>query len=690
MNVLLTRTDGKPIHTSLDVQPTRYSHAALGGPDTAELAVASTGSPSTGSGGGGVGLTDVLTWLGCTVQICNDGGQPVWWGLVQAATVSIDGVAYTLDASQIVNRMAVLYTDADGNAAQTLWVEDAHSIAQYGRREVRESVRADLTATATAQATRLVNERSAPLRSVRAAPGPDGATVACVGLWRTLDWRYWSRDGGQILQDDAPNTTELLGWSVAGATIGFNRPLLRIGTLGAVLTPLVETDRVIASGSASNSGTYEVVAPDDRTAVTTYTSDEIYFDTTDDVHDADGLLNQFRPGDLLEIADSTLNDGEYFLKDYFQNGDGGYDHMRVYPGAISDETAGATITITAGNSIEVTPRPAAYELPGSTITLTAEATKVAQAFTVTAAAAWELSEAWIQAARIGAPTDNLKIEICTDSSSAPGTVLKSATVTGADLPLVEAIDWQQWTFDHAQMLAPSTTYWVVVSRTGSAAGAAYRVGLLEAEEGLSTNNLLLWDGANWISRDVVSGLPARLALRIFGQRVTTDQIVDVVDGVGDWLAGVSIRTASGLRTRLYRSEEEAQTALSEIKALLEFGTAAGARLLARVSVEGALIVDAAPLATAGVKYRWTRDGLRDQWGLALTQGDLPVGQWVMFDMVGMTSTFAPAFLEAAEFDVAAGAVRPSFRAEQAVQSLARLASPASVPDLAVRLKPYLR
>ena len=681
MKALLTRRDGDGtrVYTPLAVTPTRYSHAAIGGPDTAELAVS----------GDSAALTDVLTWLACTVEIVNGGGQPVWWGVVQAVTVSVGGVEYSLDASQIVNRMAVLYTDESGAAAQTLWVEDAHSIASYGRREVRESVRAESTTTATAQATRRVNERSAPLRSVRAASGADGATVYCVGLWRTLDWRYWSQDGGQELRDEDANTTELAGWSVSGADIGFTKPLLRVAKLTADLHPLAKTDRIKASGSASNNGVYEVTEPDDRTDETTYTSAGIYFDPSDDVHDGDGLLNMFRAGDLVSITGSTSNDGEYFVKDLFQNGDGGYDHMRVYPGSIVEELAGGSQTIEAGNSVEVVQRPAAYELPGSTITLASQAVKVAQAVTIGAAAAWELSEVWIQAAQVGAPADNLKIEVCSDSSGAPGTVLKSATVAGSALPLLENIDWVKWSFDHAQMLAAATKYWIVVSRTGSAAGAAYRVGLLETEAALSSDNLLLWDGSAWVARTVDSGLGAHLSVRVFGRRLTTDQITNIVDGVGDWLNGASIRTASGLRTAMYRSEEEAQTALSEIKALLDFGTSGGARLLARVNVDGVLLVEAAP-SNAAPRYLWTTDGLRDRWGLPVTPGELPVGEWVAFDVVGATDAFAPAFLEAAEYDVAAGAVRPSFRAEQPVQTLARLARAASVPDLAVRLRPYLR
>jgi len=652
----------------------------MGGPDTAEIAV----SGDSGS------LADALTWLAHHVLILNDGGQPVWWGVVQAVSLRLDGVEYELDASEIVNCMAVVYTDEAGGQAASAWVEDAHSIARYGRRERRVTAQATTDATAQAQAARMVNERSAPMRSVKAAAGPNGAVLRCVGYWRTLDWRYWSRDGGQILQDESANTTELLGWSITSDEVGFNRPLLRIGTLGAVLHPLAKTDRIVASGSGSNSGVYEVTASDERTGVTTYTSDEISFDPSDDVHDDDGLFNQFRAGDLLQISGAVEsgNNGAFWLKDMFQNGDGGYDHMRVKPGTIVDETAGATVTIAAGNSVGVSPRPAAWEIPGWTITLRAQALALAQAFTVSAAAAWELSEIWIQAARVGAPSDSLEVALCTDASGAPGTVVKQATITGADLPLTENMDWVQWTFDHALMLNPATTYWVVVSRPGSPDDDAYRVGLLEAAEDLSANSMLLWDGSNWAARSVASELDARLSLRIYGQRVTTSQISDIVLALGDWLNGISIRTASGLRTRLFRAAEDAQTALSEVKALLEFGTVGGERLLAQVSAERILVVDVQP-PTSKTRYRWTAEGLRDRLGLPLTPGVLPVGEWVAFDALSAVDAFGPALLEAAEFDVGRGTVRPSFRGEQPVQTLARLTQPAALPDLAARLRPLL-
>lgn len=679
MHAILTRPDGTTIHTRLDVRPTRYSHSALGGPDAAELAVS----------GDNNALSDVLTWLACHVVIYNESALPVWWGLVQAATVTLDGVQYGLDASQIVNRMAVVYADELGNPASTTWVEDAHSIALYGRRELRMSVKAETNAPALAQATRIVNERSAPLRSVSGGNGEPGARLACVGYWRTLDWRFWSQSVGQVERDQDVNATEMLGWSITSAGIGFHLGHMCIGATGAVLYPLAETDRIIVTGSGSNDDTYEVSGPDDRTAVTAYNSVEISFDASDDVHDQDGVLNMFRPGDLVEITDSTSNDGIYFVKDMFQNGDGSFDHMRTYPNTIIDELAGANLTITAGNSIVVAPRPAAYEMPSATITLKSQATKIAMTVTLTLSAG-ELSEIWIQAAKIGAPGDNLKIELCANDggSGLPGTVLNSATVSGASLPLLESLDWVQWTFDHA-VPAVHGAYYVVISRTGSADDDAYRIGLREADGDFdSADAMLLYDGSNWIARTVESGLDAALALRIYAQRVTTDQVADIVSGVGDWLAGTRIGTASGLRTRRYRGVEQAQTALSEIKDLLEFGTAGGSRLLARVSADRVVMIDAAP-ASDQPGYIWTADGLRDRWGVQLAPGLLPVGEWVAFDVAGASGVFAPAFLEAAEFDVAAGTVRPSFRSGQAVQTLARLAQDAALPALAVRMRPYL-
>ena len=682
MNVLLSRADNTPIYTRLDLSPVRYGAAVEGGPTSAEIAV-------TGDRGA---LMDALGWLDCDVQICNDGGLLVWWGVVQAVSVTLAGTTFTLDAGPVVNAAAVVYTDTAGKTRATDYVSDAHSIALYGRRESRSTAQADDDGTALLNAQQAISQGAEPLREVQAGGGADGGKLTCIGYWQTMDRTYWVRTTGQLERDQDADATELLGWQASGDDFGFYPPEYRIGTLGATLSALAPTDRLIVVGSASNDGTYEVTEADDRAAVTTYTTDDtFYFDTIDDVHDLNGYLNQFREGDLIEISgtEEGENSGPFFIKQISQASNGSYNHMTVHPETIQTEGTGATVTVTAGNSIAVEPRPPADELPGAAVTARSQAQKLAMGWTVPAGAMWELSEVWVKAARVGNPTDNLKIELCMDAAGAPGTVAAAATVTGADLPLLESIDWRQWVFSTPMLLFPTFTYWLVVSRTGSASTDAYRLGIREAAEGFeSADALLLYDGSDWISRTVRSGLGAALGLRIYSQKETTAQILDIVATAGTRLAATAIRTPSGIYTRKYRGENEAQTALADIRALLEFGAADGRRLTATVTAGRVLQIDAQRDATDPA-YQWVGGELRDRWGLALPQGFLPVGEWVSFgDLVG--GEFAPAFLESAEYDAATGAVRPSFRKEQPIRRLARLASRSGLASLARELRPLLK
>ena len=173
---------------------------------------------------------------------------------------------------------------------------------------------------------------------------------------------------------------------------------------------------------------------------------------------------------------------------------------------------------------------------------------------------------------------------------------------------------------------------------------------------------------------------------VYSQKETTAQIIDIVAGTR--LAATAIRTPSGILTRKYRGENEAQTALADIKALLEFGAADGRRLTATVTAGRVLQIDAQRDA-AEPAYQWVGGELRDRWGLPLPQGFLPVGEWVSFgDLPG--GEFAPAYLEGAEYDAATGKVRPSFRKEQPIRRLARLASRSGLASLARELRPLLR
>ena len=234
------------------------------------------------------------------------------------------------------------------------------------------------------------------------------------------------------------------------------------------------------------------------------------------------------------------------------------------------------------------------------------------------------------------------------------------------------------------------TYYVVVSRSGAAAADAYRIGLREAEAGFSTADVLyLYDGSSWIGRSVLSGLGAALALRIYAQRVTTTQIEDIVSGVGDWLAGTGIRTASGLRTQRYRSEEQAATAQSEIKALLDFGTSGNARLLARVTVDRVLQVDAAPSA-AEPGYTWSAaGGLRDRYGVALPEVCCRSASGWRSMWRARRVCLRRRFWRLRSLMCSRAGCGLRSRSEQPIQAMARLARESALPDLASKLRPLL-
>jgi hypothetical protein len=76
-------------------------------------------------------------------------------------------------------------------------------------------------------------------------------------------------------------------------------------------------------------------------------------------------------------------------------------------------------------------------------------------------------------ARVGSPTDDVVVEIQTNSSDFPsGTVLASATIVGSSLP-TSAGSWIRVDLDSHPALGPYTPYWLTVRRTGSMSDTDY-------------------------------------------------------------------------------------------------------------------------------------------------------------------------------------------------------------------------
>lgn len=73
----------------------------------------------------------------------------------------------------------------------------------------------------------------------------------------------------------------------------------------------------------------------------------------------------------------------------------------------------------------------------------------------------------------GAPTDDLKLEIFSNGSSEPGSLLATASNTVSGTLLTTSQSIQRYDFSEPLTLSSGTTYWAVWSRTGSLDDANY-------------------------------------------------------------------------------------------------------------------------------------------------------------------------------------------------------------------------
>lgn len=643
----LTARSNQPVITTLQFDVVRYSASVEGGPVAAEIAVTDV-----------TDAEQALALLGCKVTLYAPDLTPVWWGLVEEVTAFEGGLEYGVSLRDMANRLCVLYsiaTEGGSTAAQTSWAEDARSVSLYGRKELRYTLGTATADEAQTALTNLLAQKAMPQIVTRPGQGTDGAaTLHCVGLWQTLDWRYLAQDSGRIVHAGEDESEALLGWGITDSQlVGFNSRDRRIHQLGAQLSALSEGDVIAVTGSNDNDGDYTVIEAAAVDEQVTYAAAAIFFDPSDDMHDGAELLDQLRAGEMIYVEDSTSNDGFWFLKSVAP------DHATLHPATVAAESAN-DVTITQGNSVAIS-EALTLEMPdpgSKAVTILAHGVKIAQSFVVPSTdAAWTPGEIVVSGRRFGNPSDALKVELCADSSGAPGTVLDFGVRPASLLP-AKALAAVSFSLNRTATLNPGATYWLVVSRTGANHHAdCYKVGL-DAEGGISGGALRLWTGAAWAERD------GGLNFQVWGHAATTAQLADIAAAVSadGYITAASVRAASGVHTRRYRGGE--QTALAEAQKLLRTGTAAGERLTATVSRDGVLVVETAP-ATAPDTLRWQGGRVVSPFGQDLPQGVLPVGRWVQVRaprLAGMLSSDLQ-LIARAEYDVTAAKLTPAWGAE---------------------------
>ena len=140
-----------------------------------------------------------------------------------------------------------------------------------------------------------------------------------------------------------------------------------------------------------------------------YTSNLIWFDPADDIFDVNDGLAPFKCGDMIKISGGS-NSG------YWKVNKAGIDHIEVNPKSISHADVGPGITIrrghTAGNRGEL----CVWRLPRPQHPHRHSRHKGGAVLHALGGHAWSAYEVVVYARRIGAPGDNLRVGIWSNSS----------------------------------------------------------------------------------------------------------------------------------------------------------------------------------------------------------------------------------------------------------------------------------
>ena len=633
----------------LTFTPTRFGAVALGGNDSAEIAVS----------GPEMALHQLRNWLRYRVEIWGDAGL-VWEGHVDSILLSLGGASVSVGMEQMYNAIQVIYSytgdDGGSETGETDWGTDADSIAEYGRKEAIHSSGGETTAEAATALRDTVlagtAKATAPVISLEGGGEQASAILQCGGRFHQLEWRYHTDTGG-FESHEVTGERVLLGWKYTATTIGFvNKPYNKLVDFGSNLEALDTDDQLLVQGSygGANDG-LKVVKAKVMGDPESYTANTISFDPADDVLDSANGLGFVRSKEALIITGTTgaLNDGWYLSSDV--TSDARFEVATYGASPVVAQAAGPSVTIAQKQSVELVSSPV-LETGGSSISLTAYGQQIAMRFQLSNGP-WTCGEVSIHVAKFGTPSDAVTVAIYSDNgSNQPNALLASGTIAAADIPS-QAAAWRTAKMGTPVTLANATKYHIVVSRTGLPHYANYFVVSCDSDSSYASGDMLLFTSMTWEAR--YNG--GHMAFKLWSTMDSTAKIANIIaNAAGTAVTGSFAMNTSGVRTRQFRDNRS--TAWEEIAQLLRTGDSLGRRLLASVTPQGTLVIEPEPAFINTTAYVWTRDGrLRDATGRYLLPGVLPAGQWVQIealltaDWQADTTRF---LVESAEYDVENG------------------------------------
>lgn len=664
------------IPDGVTIIPKRYSEMDIGGCDVADMEAF----------GPHEALKSLRAWLGHRVFILNRNSSDVWWGRFDEILVARGPKQDGVSLRNMRNKVRVAYTHdflGDTFRGTTDWAVDQESIDKYGVQE-ETLMLSDTTLTlAEAKRNAYLTLYSKPLIVQTDSAGDKiFSTLRASGWWHTTKNRYYQQLSGLEQNDVSGNADQVLGLGFTTVDyLGFAKAG-KISDLDGQFEFFPTDIGIQISGSSSNNGAFTAKEADGKPAQS-YTAITIRFDFDDDVWDdvaagAGGGFGFIETDDYITIAGSihSSNNGLKRVRE------AGADHLIIDPKTIATDVAGASITIARGNSI-VLGSTLVNEVVASGVTVTAHGERIAQSFTPTVnLLAWTVNRVRIRLRKVGAPADDVQVELCANSSGAPGTVLDTATIAASLIP--KDFGWVTFQLSNLDALTFGTIYHLVLSRTGANDWNDFYEVELDEDLSYAGGSLQLYTGAAWTTRTP----DADLVFQVLGAWETTIQIQQIIFDVGDFFAGGDNLNVSGIFSNQYRAGD--RRAQDELLDLLNAGTTAGRRLLAKVTKERILRIYEQPASTAEPQIMQADDGtLQHISGQPLEHGRLCAGQWVERTDVSLHSGSllrqSPFFVTRAEYDCERNTVRLEIEGTPSVWDVGKITE---ASQLANELWPY--
>lgn len=640
---------GSVVHLQSEVAltPTRFGWSVVGGPSTAEIEAR----------GELIALAPTLNWVGMEVIVRNAHGTAVWWGLIDEATVAMGAVDVGVSLDKMYNRVAVAYTYLDGdNITQrgtTAWVEDAKSVARYGRRELLYSQsEMEGLADADALAATLVSRLATPPMEVRPGGGERGTGVLrCRGWWDTVGWRYYKQLAGREVHETG-SANQVLGVKTISALIPFVRASKTVYMVGGQ-HGFRDGDKVDISGASNpaNNGVKTIGSPSKADPLV-YTANTISFAPNNDLYDAAGNVPAFAEGNVLQVRGTgTSNSGMWQIGGIYDEtpGGSGFDHIELSEDGIITQAAGLDITLHRMGYFKIEEAPQ-NEGWGATVTLEAWGRLIAQSFTMSNdGGPWPLHEVALRLKKTGSPSDGIRVHLQGAGAGVPDGFSLASAVRDAST-LGTEYGWESFAFSGSVTLTYGTTYWLVIERTGAGASDDFYEFTVDDAEGYAGGALKLYGQGAWNARPAA----ASLVFKVLGKEDTGAQIARILTATAERITSVTAVT-SGTLKGMHRDGDS--LAADEIEDLLQQGDSSGRRLTLWITPERrALLRLKATEATN--PYLLKSDGaVLDPFGRAVPPGTPMAGQWVRLDEAGLADVVADKltfYADGAEYDCAAG------------------------------------